>query len=703
MRLRLRSRADAQAVQAARQAVVGPQAQQVPGRPRVEDLAFVVRIRQVLGRVVGVAREQFQARRDLARGFGFEALAAHLAGGARAIPSVARETGLVVVDRAVLVQVLEHCQRNVQAPVRQFTLDAGLVVLAFHGLQHPAVDAARGLRFEHCGITGVQRPFRIQRIHDPDIGDEFSVGLAGRGVAAGVLVEEVVPADPAAADQGQGIGRLHAPRAVQALLLDLVAAARFDAAIRDGVDVLPRPVMVDVEYVPARGPGAREPVVGGEARDTRARHDFLFHSEQLETAQQRQVGAALAAGEIHAEVAIVQAAAVGVDRADRALVRRGVALVHRRAGQFQAPILIEAVLQIGKERRLFIVRAVPRRPGEGGAGQSDIAAVGVARQAHDHGPAPAVAIGHAEAHGGVGGQVVVQRRVQVARAVPDVIGVRMAAVFVEHDAAAQRAFGIQGTAGVQLQAIVIPGPDLAGHHHGRFVAGALAHQVDRAARAAGALQQAGGAAQNLRALVERHGLLLPVAQRVAVAQQGHAIVLQHVHRKAARVDGDAQPDPLHPHHAGGVVDRVGQRRHDLIVHALAGDHADRLRDVLHALGKLAYRQVGRRVAVGRRPGIVSRHGDRRQRDALAGAAQTPPALARRLGFQAGARQQAAQRFLAGHRPLHARRGDAVGQAGIRGHQQARLGAELAQRGAQGAGRHAEFALGGCRGLGKHGG
>ena len=141
------------------------------------------------------------------------------------------------------------------------------------------------------------------------------------------------------------------------------------------------------------------------------------------------------------------------------------------------------------------------------------------------------------------------------------------------------------------------GAELAREDHGALAARALAHQVDRAAGAARTLQQAGRAAQDLHAVIEHQRLLLPVAQAVGIARERQAVVLQRVHRKAARIDGQARAHALHGHHAGGVVDGVGQVGHALVVHALAREHADRLRNVLERLRGLAQRDRAAGVGV----------------------------------------------------------------------------------------------------------
>ena len=163
----------------------------------------------------------------------------------------------------------------------------------------------------------------------------------------------------------------------------------------------------------------------------------------------------------------------------------------------------------------------------------------------------------------------------------------MAVVLVGNQASTHGSSLVQRPAGVQLQTVVIPGAGLAGEGDGRCVLAAFAHQVDGATRAAGALQQTGRATQHFHAIEEDQVLRGPVAQRVGVARDRHAVVLPVIDLETARTEDQASADTLSTDQAGGLVGRVLEIDDILIVHLLAGHHRDRLRDFLEGVGALA--------------------------------------------------------------------------------------------------------------------
>ncbi|MCY1430437.1 hypothetical protein D9M71_463860 [compost metagenome] len=130
---------------------------------------------------------------------------------------------------------------------------------------------------------------------------------------------------------------------------------------------------------------------------------------------------------------------------------------------------------------------VPARAGEGRAGYVQRAAVDVARQAAQHGPRLGIGAADRQAEGGVFAQVEVEGAVQRVGLAPFVVDERIALVFIGDKPSAHGPGVVKRAAGIQLQAIVIPAAGLAGEGHGRGALAALAHQVDRATRAAGAL------------------------------------------------------------------------------------------------------------------------------------------------------------------------------------------------------------------------
>ncbi|KAG1250807.1 hypothetical protein G6F65_018590 [Rhizopus arrhizus] len=230
------------------------------------------------------------------------------------------------------------------------------------------------LGFEHGGVAGVGRPVVGQRIDQADVGDELARRRRrGGGATAGIAVVE--PADASAAYKRQRLDGFDAPRAVEAFLADIVAAARVIAASRgDAVDVLPRAMVIDVEHIAAGLPGARETVGRGQLGIAGAHHHFLLHAQRGEVAVDRHVQPALLALEVHAEIAVVQPASVRQDRADRALVHGGVLLVHGDTRQPESPRVVEAVGHVGIEDGLVVLRPVPRGPGKRRARQIDVTA-----------------------------------------------------------------------------------------------------------------------------------------------------------------------------------------------------------------------------------------------------------------------------------------------------------------------------------------
>ncbi|MNQ50465.1 hypothetical protein D3C85_644100 [compost metagenome] len=659
MALDAEAAAHAEPAPVARQLVVGPHAQHVLGRPLAEDLALVVRVFEESGGVVGVARRELQPRRDLAADLGFEALAAHLARRLGAVPAVAGKAAVAVGHGAVGVVVAEHGQRGVQAAVHQLALQAHLVVAADDGLEPVARDGALGLRLEHVGVARVGRPLLVEREHEADVRRHFARRADGAREARGLArVEVVVPAQARADDGRERLGQLGPPAAVDALLPHVVVRVALSATGgHDGVVVLRGAVVVDGEDVAAAAEPARIPVGRLELRVVGADGQVVLHRQRVEAPAQVDVEAELARIEAGVPVGEVQPAAVGRDVAVHALVLRAVLLVHAERGELQLPLVVEAVLGVDIHRGLLDVAVVPQGAREHGARQADVGAVRVARKTAQHRTPLGVRVAHAEADGGVGRDVVVDGAVERARLAPHVVGERVAAVFVDHHAAAQRAFGIERTAGVELRAVVVPRARLAGERERLLGLAALAHEVDRAARAAGALQQARGAAQHFHAVEEHRVFGGPVAQRVHVARHGHAVVLPGVDLEAARREDHARPHALDAHHARDVVDRVAQVDEALVVHALARDHADRLGNVLERLLALAERQRARRVRArafgGGAAFGLGRDGDRRERGAAVGAGVCRAADARAAQRIRAARTARRLEARAGQQPREA--------------------------------------------------
>ncbi|MNM57351.1 hypothetical protein D3C81_685490 [compost metagenome] len=173
------------------------------------------------------------------------------------------------------------------------------------------------------------------------------------------------------------------------------------------------------------------------------------------------------------------------------------------------------------------------------------------------------------------------------RLAPLVVDEAVALVLVGDDAPADPAIVGQRAASVQLQAIVVPGAGLAGEGDGGSGLAAFAHQVDRTARAAGALQQAGSAAQDFHTVEEHQVLGRPVAQRIVVARDRHTVVLPVVDLETARGHHHARADALGADDPGGVVERLLQVGDALVIQLLAGDHRHRLRGFLEGMRAFA--------------------------------------------------------------------------------------------------------------------
>ena len=212
-RLHLYAPADAQAPLQRRQGVLGPQAEDVPGREAGIGLAAGARVHHVLGGVEGVARRHRPVRRDGAGGLGLEAAAADLAPGDRGAASARahhRRVGL----GAVLLLDLEQRQRHVERAVHQFTLDAGLGVGARDRIERLAVAIELvDLRHEYLRVTAIQRPLPVQVDDQAAIGRESGVGALARFGRF-----QPAPVHARAEHQRQRIGQREAAHAVHALL-----------------------------------------------------------------------------------------------------------------------------------------------------------------------------------------------------------------------------------------------------------------------------------------------------------------------------------------------------------------------------------------------------------------------------------------------------------------------------------------------------
>jgi hypothetical protein len=215
----------------------------------------------------------------------------------------------------------------------------------------------------------------------------------------------------------------------------------------------------------------------------------------------------------------------------------------------------------------------------------------------------------ADAEQGAGAQVGVDDAVDraLARVVQADEGILV--LGVDDQAPAYRAGGVERRAQVDFRLAPVPCAQTGAGGAGKGPAvGVLAHQVDRSGRAAGAVQQAAGAANDFNVVVDRH---VGLGLAGVAARHGRAVDLQLLDFKTARVEIAAHAVDFLGRDAGGVVGDVEHGLQRLVFDALAGDHADRLRRVAYR-----QRQAGGRAAGARGIGTVGAagagHGDGRQ-------------------------------------------------------------------------------------------
>ncbi|MCY1351487.1 hypothetical protein D9M69_377540 [compost metagenome] len=302
---------------------------------------------------------------------------------------------------------------------------------------------------------------------------------------------------------------------------------------------------------------------------------------------------------------------------------------------------------------------------------------------------------HAEAQQRVGCQVGFDDAVEDVLALVEAIDVRLVVLVDTDQAAAQRAIVVQRAGNVRLGTGIVPTADVLLERGLELGGRPLADHVQSGAGGAHAVGQAGGAADDLHAVVQRH--VSALGDRFVVAIQAlHAIDLVVLHHEAAGVDQagvGAGVTALVDVQAGGLLDHVHQLREVLVLHTLPGDHADRLR-------RFADRQRQLGGGGGRAAGVgAGALGGGAEADAVdAGGAEfhgiaAGPAddqrVAALLVAQAAAGEQAGERFQGFQLAADRRGAQALDQAAVDGDGQAGGFAELAQRGAQRLGRQVE--------------
>ncbi|PAV75001.1 hypothetical protein WR25_22565 [Diploscapter pachys] len=537
----------------------------------------------------------FGARQQFAGGLGFEALAAvdavavdPAAAGriARAIATV----GCILLGDVFLLDV-EHGEGHVQAFVEQLTLDPGLVVRTDRRVEHAAADGAVvGLRQEDVGVAGVPGPLVVQVVDRTDEGCEFLVLPAGghlRAVPGFVLV----PAQATTEDEAQVFGGVQAGAQVGAVAgVDGVIHGLPAIALQFG-DI----AMVGIKDIERDRAGQRYGVVlvvHLALGPVGTERQLVGQAKGLERAVQ------VAVDGIGGHIELV--VADGVDRRStwgvvlQRLARAPldgatvVAAFGVRQRQLAGPVVVESVGEVGEHLVHVGLQLGPVLPEVGRALQVRVAAVGVVGDTQHAVAVDARGLA-AQADSDRGGIVevglddAVQQRPLGLGDVGEV-----ATVFIGgNHASAQGALGVEAAAGIQVQAVVVPGAGAGDDGETRVGGRALAHQVHRAARIARAHQQAGGAAQHFDAVEDRHvrghpagvgvGLAWHAVDHVAFVGEVEATGTEVVVAIAAVGAGDT----------GGLGHHLVQRDQVLVVHQLAGDHGDRLWGLTQRLRGLA--------------------------------------------------------------------------------------------------------------------
>ena len=448
--LRLHAQSGAQAALRPRQGGVGPHAHDVGGGEAGERLALRDGILQVARRVVGVAGRQVQAGRQLAVRFRFQAAALHFA--ARdVVADVARagEAG-VFLGPLVLADLVDG-QGDVQLAIGQRALDARFQVVARYGVERLAVDAGLALRLEHLRVAAIARPLRRQGVDQAAIRRQLGVRLDLRRARL------LFPAAQARARDGrQRIAYVEARHGIGAPLADLGRAARGVGArgrFRQRVRV---PVKHVIRAAQRRHEAGRE-LFAGRVLDVGAQQQLVLASAQAE---------GTAGVGVHAVLAVVEAVGGAHHAGRRALVAARGAICARVfqegiAGQMvglhlRLPAVAKVLLQAGEDALRIPVELVPGRIEIGGAGQADVAAVGMARHARHVGDGADALFLRANTEQGARRQVQFAHGIQVAAVLPCHVIEKAPLLVRGDDARAQCAGVVQGAAQVRFAAAPVP-------------------------------------------------------------------------------------------------------------------------------------------------------------------------------------------------------------------------------------------------------
>ena len=249
------------------------------------------------------------------------------------------------------------------------------------------------------------------------------------------------------------------------------------------------------------------------------------------------------------------------------------------------PAVVEDVLERGEGLGALGVDVGPVGAEVEAPGPVDQLAGGVARR--QAAPAGVVAVSalvaSTEVEQGLVGQVHLESAVASVALLEVAVEGAVAGVGGAEQPAADRAALVQRAGDVGLHPAAGRGGDGGGDLAAQEAGRALADVVDRGARLAGALHQAGGAAHDLDVVIEDHVVVVVAELPDVVPRDRHPVVLVGVDRKAAgivvlplAVEGDHGD-------AGGGVERLADRGDVAVLHLRVGDDAGGLRGL--ALGE----------------------------------------------------------------------------------------------------------------------
>ncbi len=486
----------------------------------------------------------------------------------------------VGLGHVVLAGVEQH-QRGVEAAVEMAALEADLAAAAEHRIEEAAVAAAVVLRVEDLGIADERRIHRRDRVDQPGVGHGLAVVVTEH--AAVQVVGVVLPAAVAGAhDQRQRLGQRQARGGVRALLVgaqvgDLVGVGR---ELRVRIATIPLQEVADRR----QRLGGVEPRAPGVARTAQAQHQLVLAAPGLERAGRVHIEHVLAAAVAAAVGGGNQRFAGGTVREAIDVEQRHVAVGGAVAGQRpQQPAVAEWVLEIGEGGGGGGVPVAPVRGAAEAARPFQEAAFvvehRVATPGHALGPVLLIVVAHAQRGGGA--EVGIDHAVQHGPLLAVAVQVGIALLVGADQPPAHAAVGRQRRSHIGGTAPAVPcaGAQRRVGLQGAAV-GALAHEVDRRRRAAGAAEQAAGPAQHLDAFVDGRIQAGIGGPGVDPRRDRHAVVGHVLDQQAARIEQHPLGIVGVGGHPGDVVEHIAHRGQVLVLDPLRGDDAERLRRLL---------------------------------------------------------------------------------------------------------------------------